>query len=1205
MKSSYHLKTLFRFLCRLSKTAALILVLNILAFAQSEPIDEGFRTYRYGSGVINTPTAEKPESKLWWNDGFWWGTMWSPDDQAYHIYRFSPGSQSWEDTGTAIDDRDDSLGDALWDGSHLYIASHIFSEEGKSTSSSNAGRLYRYSYNSGANTYSLDSGFPVVINGAKSESLVIEKDSSGRLWAVWIQSKKVKVNCTDGNDSDWGTPFNLPVQGGNTGSDDVCSVIKLDNKIGVLWSNQEDDAAYFAVHNDGDSKNDWQNRETAISGQNNIVDDHINLGACDNNGNIYAVVKTSLTGSSSPKIYVLKRSSSGNWSSHVAGKESDGHTRPIVVVDSDNQQVYMIAKGKDGGNDAIYMKRASMSSMSFPSGRGEAFIKDNSYDTINNPSSTKQCINNTTGLLVLASDKSAKYYFHNYLQPLEDVTNLAPFISVIPDFEMDANDVQEVEISVTDPDGDDIELTVDGLPDFADFADNGNGSGSITFHPSGSDAGDYFIEVIAEDDGSPPLARNETFTVTVINANHPPQITALQDVEMNEGDTLEIGISANDEDGDNLALSAANVPAFGTFSDNGDGSGLLRFTPGFDDAGVFPGIEISATDNGQPPLAANVFLEITVHNVNRAPALAVIGDQETGENEPLEVTISGSDPDGDAMEMEAKQLPDFASFSENSGSGTIRFEPDFNDAGVYEDIEIIVSDNGSPVLSDTMVFALIVNNVNRAPVWEAVENIEMNVLETQTVSVTASDPDLDGIELAAENLPDFIELLHEGRGVGKITLSPQAVDYGSFSIEVIAADDGSPSLSDTLRLDIVVNSSNNSPAITIIPDQEMSAGDTLQVAVSAEDSDGDEIKLSVENLPQFAEFADFGDGRGQILFAPDNSDEGEYQSITIYAEDNGLPVMQSSTLFNLTVFGQNHTPFANNDVIDTDEDIALQIYVLKNDRDLNGDLLTIESLITENTIGTAEIMSGDSAIGYQPAPDFNGEDRLSYVITDGRGGIDTAQVTIHVLAVNDAPLISGLPDSLALGVNDEISLNLWDVISDPETPDIALDISIQAFPDTLLIHFEPDNGHLTVRPKNEHSQLTVSLRITVNDPEGVSAVHLISVGINTIPLGIESPIAEGVPQQLELLQNYPNPFNPSTEIRFGLPAAAHVKVEVLDLLGKPLALLLNDTKPAGFHQVTFHAGHLPSGIYLYRIQTNGRNGAGQVFQEIKRMILLK
>ena len=103
--------------------------------------------------------------------------------------------------------------------------------------------------------------------------------------------------------------------------------------------------------------------------------------------------------------------------------------------------------------------------------------------------------------------------------------------------------------------------------------------------------------------------------------------------------------------------------------------------------------------------------------------------------------------------------------------------------------------------------------------------------------------------------------------------------------------------------------------------------------------------------------------------------------------------------------------------------------------------------------------------------------------------------------------------------------------------------------------------------------------------------------------GVEAPASTDLPATFELGQNYPNPFNPSTVIKFALPQAAHVTLTIYNLLGKEVAVLVNETLPAGRHEKRWEARDLdgrslPSGVYLYRLQT-GR------FSQTKKLVLMQ
>jgi N-acetylneuraminic acid mutarotase len=93
-------------------------------------------------------------------------------------------------------------------------------------------------------------------------------------------------------------------------------------------------------------------------------------------------------------------------------------------------------------------------------------------------------------------------------------------------------------------------------------------------------------------------------------------------------------------------------------------------------------------------------------------------------------------------------------------------------------------------------------------------------------------------------------------------------------------------------------------------------------------------------------------------------------------------------------------------------------------------------------------------------------------------------------------------------------------------------------------------------------------------------------------------ISADVPKTFLLEQNYPNPFNPSTTIRYQLPVASEVKLEVYDVLGKKVATLVSERQAAGYYQYVWNADGLTSGVYFYRLQAGG-------FVETKKMMLVK
>ena len=107
-----------------------------------------------------------------------------------------------------------------------------------------------------------------------------------------------------------------------------------------------------------------------------------------------------------------------------------------------------------------------------------------------------------------------------------------------------------------------------------------------------------------------------------------------------------------------------------------------------------------------------------------------------------------------------------------------------------------------------------------------------------------------------------------------------------------------------------------------------------------------------------------------------------------------------------------------------------------------------------------------------------------------------------------------------------------------------------------------------------------------------------SVVLQNVSTSTEPSNPADVPDYYALAQNYPNPFNPSTTIRFSLPSGGNVHLAVYDVLGRNVATLVDESMSAGYHEITFDAGRLASGIYLYQLRAGS-------FVDTKQLTLIK
>ena len=397
----------------------------VVDVAASSTGDLGHRDGSF-TGAVSSPTGEKPQSKLWFNDGSWWADLFEPVSLTHHIWRLDRVTQTWSDTGTRLDDRASTKSDILWDGTKLYVASQVYAASSAAAAGGNPTRLYRYSYSATTRAYTLDPGFPTRINNTSAEAVVITEDSLGQLWATWTAQSKVYANRSDAGGTTWGTPFVLPSPGASSlNSDDISAIVNTGSgKVATLWSNQSSGVLWLGQHPDSAAPSSGWTFTVARSGSKQ-VDDHISLRSLDrdSSGRLYAVVKTSLNDvtpvdPSAPLIVVMVYTpSTGAWVSATFGRVQDNHTRAILELDATHGTVHVFATGPATAGSGsfvgnIYEKTSPMGALSFGIGLGTPVIRDTHSAAMNNVSSTKQTVTAASGLVVLAGNDSTKSYWH-------------------------------------------------------------------------------------------------------------------------------------------------------------------------------------------------------------------------------------------------------------------------------------------------------------------------------------------------------------------------------------------------------------------------------------------------------------------------------------------------------------------------------------------------------------------------------------------------------------------------------------------------------------------------------------------------------------------------------------------------------------------------------------------------------------------------
>ncbi len=565
-------------------------------------------------------------------------------------------------------------------------------------------------------------------------------------------------------------------------------------------------------------------------------------------------------------------------------------------------------------------------------------------------------------------------------------------------------------ISASDLDLTVLTLSAASVPANATFTDNGNGTGTFNFSPNFTQAGVFNVTLIASDGA---LADSEVVAITVNQVNLSPVLAAIGPKVVAEGANLNFNATATDPDATIPTLTALNVPANATFTDNGNGSGTLNFNPNFTQSGVY-NVTFIASDG---VLADSEVVAITVNGVNLPPVLAAIGPRNVNEGANLNFSVSGSDPDLSTPALSAVNVPLNATFTDNgNGTGTFNFSPNFTQAGVFN-VTFIASDGA---LADSEVVAITVNNVNLAPVLAAIGPKVVAEGANLNFNATSTDPDATIPTLTALNVPTNATFVDNGNGSGTFDFDPDFTQGGVFNVTFVASDGV---LADSEVVAITVSGVNLPPVLASIGPRNVNEGANLNFSVSGSDPDLSTPALTAVNVPLNAAFTDNGNGTGTFNFSPNFTQAGVF-NVTFIASDGALA---DSEVVAITVNNVNLSPvLANIGPRNVNEGANLNFGVSSTDPDLNFPVLTavnvpLNATFTDNGNGTGTF---DFDPSFTQAGVFN----VTFIASDGALA-DSEVVAITVNNVNLAPVLATIgPKVVAEGAN----LNFSATATDPD-----------------------------------------------------------------------------------------------------------------------------------------------------------------------------
>ena len=514
---------------------------------------------------------------------------------------------------------------------------------------------------------------------------------------------------------------------------------------------------------------------------------------------------------------------------------------------------------------------------------------------------------------------------------------------------------------------------------------------SVSFYPDS----DWFgtEEVFFTIDDSYATADSNNLTLNVTNVQDPPEIELIPDQQAYTYVLFSYQVNASDTDNDILTYYD-NTTLFNISSI----TGLISFTPTADNIGNYS-INITVGDEIDN---ASTLMSLSILN-NTVPVIDPIANQNVEENTLFELTVNGSDADGDILAFSSNYSKMLNPIWSNATSAKFSFTPLDGDNGNHTILVTVTDARGA---TDSTTFVLEVIDVNNPPVLDPIGNRIAKINHTFSLKANASDPD-NGDTLMFSNNDTALFTIHWSTGM--IGFTPDDGDEGNHSVNISVTDDATIPKID-YEVVIFEVTKNRAPVIDPIGNQTATEDSEFNLTVTASDLDEDPLIFS-DN----ASFFDINSSTGFISFIPNASQVGVYQ-IQINATDSDNAT--GTATFWLNISEVNDAPYfypalANQTAIE-----GILFYYDINATDEEGDTLTFSN----NNTALFTIDPNTGVISFTPTNDDVGNYSINISVTDNNS-IASSVIILTILNINNAPnIISYTPVNLTPNTAENSSL---------------------------------------------------------------------------------------------------------------------------------------------------------------------------------------
>ena len=593
------------------------------------------------------------------------------------------------------------------------------------------------------------------------------------------------------------------------------------------------------------------------------------------------------------------------------------------------------------------------------------------------------------------------------------------------------------------------------------------------------------------------LSDTATVTVEIAPVNDAPETTD-DSIDVVAGQVTPIAaldLLANDSAGpledaiQTLSIVSVTQPTNGSVTLNSDGSLSYTADPGFSGTDTF---EYTITDDGETEnfdTSANAFIAsadpltatetVTVTSTSTSTEFAV---DDTFDVDGSRTTVSL-----DVRRNDDLTLSPTITAVTDATSGTVAIINNGDDISYTRNAGFTGTDSFTYTLTDSegaMSTATVTLNVlpaNTPPTARDDAFTVQNDGSEQSLDVLDNDEVQDGETKSVVFILDAPNNGSASISVGSdaILYTPDAGFIGTDSF-IYQMDDGNGGF-DSAQVTVTVESTNANP---VANDDNVTVTGAVQRPLDVLDNDTTEAgeTLTIDSIvtpPTNGVATISGDGL-QLFY--ERIDDNATADTLVYRISDGNGGFDNATV-NISLVTANEAPIANDDTATVDNPGEQTLQVLTNDTTEDGETLVIDSITVSPTLGTATIATDGMSILYTPNAGAVGSDSLTYQVSDGNGGFDTAVVTLTVDVENQLPVANDDADSLLPIGEQTIEVLLNDTTESGETLTIT---AIGGSP-TGNVSINGDATAILYTPDANAAGTTDSFTYTISDGNGGSA----------------------------------------------------------------------------------------------------------------------